>query len=295
MREKMRIMVIAGHPADMFDHCGGTLYHHIQQGDEVTCVALTQGLRIHDEVIYDIFRHHIDEYTQEEIDRIVQERQDVKYAEAKEAAGLFGIKDIRFLDYDDELLTLNAAVVSRLAKVIREVNPDVVITHWPHQWDTFSNHHAVTGQIALSAVTAASSVNFEDSNPACVVGQIFFMLCPADVSSYTYTGDKQTAHIMYEVDVTDVVDLKVRAINTMKSQKYNTRGYAHKTTEAWNGQFGERIRVAYAEAFAMEFPEAGHLLPYSDHRRWLAKGDERDHLRRMSGLQSLNTKLEEID
>lgn len=46
----MKILVIAGHPADMFDHCGGTLLRHIQRGDEVTCVSLTQGLRVHDEV-----------------------------------------------------------------------------------------------------------------------------------------------------------------------------------------------------------------------------------------------------
>lgn len=295
MKKNMKIMVIAGHPADMFDHCGGTLYHHIQDGDEVTCVALTQGLRIHDEVIYDLFRHDIGKYTQEQIDQIVQERQKVKYGEAVEACALFGIKDIRFLDYDDELLTLNATVVSRLAKVIREVQPDLVITHWPHQYDTFSNHHAVTGQIALSAVTAASSVNFEDPNPACVVAQVAFMLCPADVSSCCYTNNGNTCYASYFVDVTDVVDLKVKAVNMMKSQKYNTRGYAKKTTHNWNGFFGEHIRVPYAEGFAFEFPEVGRKLPVSEHRIWLAQADERDLLRAVGNLAAMDVEIEEID
>ena len=44
----MKILVVGGHPADMFDHCGGTMYHHIQQGDEVVAVSITQGLRTHD-------------------------------------------------------------------------------------------------------------------------------------------------------------------------------------------------------------------------------------------------------
>lgn len=46
MEEKLRILVVGGHPADVFDHCGGTLAHHVKNGDRVTCLALTQGLRI---------------------------------------------------------------------------------------------------------------------------------------------------------------------------------------------------------------------------------------------------------
>ena len=30
--EKLRILVIGGHPADVFDHCGGTLAHHVKTG-----------------------------------------------------------------------------------------------------------------------------------------------------------------------------------------------------------------------------------------------------------------------
>ena len=44
MKEKLTILVVGGHPADVFDHCGGTLAHHVAQGDRVVCLALTQGL-----------------------------------------------------------------------------------------------------------------------------------------------------------------------------------------------------------------------------------------------------------
>ena len=56
MDEKLRILVIGGHPADVFDHCGGTMAHHIKDGDRVTCLALTQGLSIHDTVVSEVFR-----------------------------------------------------------------------------------------------------------------------------------------------------------------------------------------------------------------------------------------------
>lgn len=119
-------------------------------------------------------------------------------------------------------------MVSKVATVIRETQPDLVITHWPYQYDTFSNHHAVTGQIALTAVTAAMSVNFEDRNPAAHVAQVAFMLCPADTQSYVLTNTGKTAYPSFYVDVTDVIDKKIKAINMMSSQKYDIEGYAKK-------------------------------------------------------------------
>lgn len=288
----MKILVIAGHPADMFDHCGGTLFNHIKKGDEVTCVSLTQGLRVHDEVVYDLFRYHINNYTKEEIDKIIEERQKIKYKEAIDACAIFGINDVRFLNYDDEILTLNIGMVSKVATVIRETQPDLVITHWPYQYDTFSNHHAVTGQIALTAVTAAMSVNFEDRNPAAHVAQVAFMLCPADTQSYVLTNTGKTAYPSFYVDVTDVIDKKIKAINMMSSQKYDIEGYAKKTTESWNGNFGQKIRVAYAEAFALQFPEVGKTIPISDHRLWLANGDEKEHLATQSNLKGMHVDID---
>lgn len=278
----MNILVIAGHPADMFDHCGGTLLHHIQRGDNVTCISLTQGLRVHDEVIEDVFKNHIQEYTQEQIEELKQERLKVKYAEVVKACALFGIKDVRFLDFDDEILTVNVEIISRLAKVIRQVQPDILITHWPHEYAGISNHHAVTGKIALAAANAASSVNFEDRVPAARIAQTFFMLSPHDCSSFALMGSDQIAYASYYVDVSDVADLKVKAVETMASQKYNLPGYARRTVERWAGTFGTRVRVAYAEGFAVESPEVGKYLQVSDHRMWLAKADETEVLRKYS-------------
>ncbi len=292
MSQALKILVVAGHPADMFDHCGGTLLHHVRQGDSVTCISITQGLRIHDEVVYDLLRHNIDKYSQEEIDAILAERQKVKYGEALQACALFGIHDVRFLDYDDEILTVTAEMISKLAAVIRELQPDIVITHWPYQYDMFSNHHAVTGQLTLAAVTAAAGVSFKDRTPACRVAQVAFMLCPHDVTASVLNTHGKTAFASYYVDVTDVVEEKVKAIYMMKSQKYDTEGYAKKTTEQWNGSMGVRIRTAYAEGFAFEYPEVGHVLPLSEHRKWLARADERDLLVGCSGLQGIDVKLE---
>lgn len=284
MSHPLKIMVIAGHPADMFDHCGGTLMHHIQQGDSVTCLTVTQGLRVHDEVVSDMFRHDISKFTQEEIDKILQERQKVKYKEAFDACALFGITDVRFLDYDDEVLSVTPEMITKLAKAIRDVHPDLVITHWPYQSDWFSNHHAITGQLALAALGAASGVNFKDQVEPAKVTQIAFMLCPSDLSPHCAVNMGMAAYANYIVDVSDVYEQKVRAIYTMKSQKYDIPGYAEKTTEQWNGNIGVRIRSPYAEAFVLNNPGIGTTIPISDYQWWLSHADERELLERMSAM-----------
>ena len=291
MSEALKILVVAGHPADMFDHCGGTLLNHIERGDIVTCISITQGLRIHDEVISDMLRHDITKYSQEELDNICQERQRVKYNEALSACEIFGIHDVRFLNYDDEILTVNSDMISKLATVIRAEKPDIIITHWPYQEDGFSNHHAVTGQLALNAVTAATGVNFKGKEEGWRVAQIAFMLCPADTTSNCLLNSGKSAYPTYYVDVTDVIDKKIHAIYTMRSQKYDIANFAKKTTEQWNGNLGAKVRLPYAEAFAIEYPEVGAYLPLSNHRKWLAREDERKLLEHASGLQGIDVEL----
>lgn len=287
----MKILVVGGHPADMFDHCGGTMYHHVQQGDEVVAVSITQGLRVHDEVIYDLFRYHIDEYSQEEIDKIIEERQQVKYKEVVKACELFGIKDVRFLNCDDEILTLSSEMISKLASTIREVQPDLVIAHWPYQEDTFSNHHAVTGQITLAAVTAARSVNFNEKHNAAHICQVAFMLSTHDVTPTVFSMNGKAAYPEYYVDVTDVMDLKVKAVTMMGSQKYDVEGYAKKRAEHWNGNFGVRVRLPYAECFAFQWPEIGKTIPVSEYRHYLANADERELLENMSNLSAQDVEI----
>lgn len=291
----MKILVVAGHPADMFDHCGGTLYHHIQQGDSVTCVTLTQGLRVHDEVIFDMYRNKTSPISDEEMERVCQERQEVKYKEVLDACKLFGIEDIRFLSYDDEiLLPSNAEMVSKLAAVIREVHPDILITHWPFQGGGISNHHAVTGQLTEYAITAASTINFKDDNPSARIMRVFYMLCPADVTAVGAYDEGKMARITHFVDVSDVVDLKVKAIAMMKSQKYDIPGYAKKVTEYWNGNFGFRVRLPYAEGFASG-PEVSKLLPIPDDNIYRALASEEELLRRQSDLSGIDVEVNERD
>lgn len=268
---KLRILVVGGHPADVFDHCGGTMLHHIRTGDSVTCLALTQGLRIHDKVVSDVFRFGTEGYTKEQIEKICAEREKVKYDEVKAACALFGISDVRFLRYDDKILLVTPELIDAVARVIRDVKPHLVITHYPKSSGNTIDHHGNAAKITIAACALAGTVDFEDSNTSWRVTDLAFMLNTGDVTAYSALDAGSTAVPNYFVDVTDVVELKVRALDLMRSQQYEGE-FARKLTEVWSGGFGYYNRTPYCEGFILNRPIVSDKIHISEH--WLKRTNE---------------------
>jgi 4-oxalomesaconate hydratase len=283
MDEKMSIMVLGGHPADVFDHCGGTLAHHIRNGDRVVCVTLTQGLRIHDEVVSEVFRFGTSGYSKEEIEKILVEREQVKLNEVKAACALFGVTDVRSLRYDDKLLLVTGELIDKTARIIREVKPDLLITHWPKSTGNTIDHHGNAAKIGLAAAALAGTVDFEDPNPAWRVTDIAFMLNPGDVAAWLALDAGDQARPNYVVDVSDVADLKVKALDMMRSQQYQGK-YARKNVETWSGGFGYWTRLSYAEAFVLNKPIVSDIIHLSEHWRKRANEPEKEILNRDYGM-----------
>jgi len=283
MDEKLRILVVGGHPADVFDHCGGTLAHHVKNGDHVTCLALTQGLRIHDIVVSEIFRFGTEGYSEEEIQRICKEREEAKYQEIKDACAIFGVTDVRFLSYDDKMLQVTMEMINEVAKVIRDVRPDLIITHYPQCYGNVTNHHGNAAKITLDGAALAGTVDFDDPNPAWRVPQFAFMLNPSDGMAYNaISGHSQAVPNLF-IDVTDVVDLKVKALDVLVSQQYEGP-YARKSVESWNGVFGFYSGTSYCEAFVLNQPFVEHLVPVCEHWRKRANEEEKIHRTRDTQL-----------
>ena len=278
-REPMRILVLGGHPADVFDHCGGTLAHHVRKGDHVTCVALTQGLRIHDVIVSEVFRFGTQDYTKEEIERICAEREQVKLNEVKAACGLLGVTDVRSLRYDDKFLLVTSELINATAKIIREVKPELLITHYPRSCGNTMDHHGNTAKIAIAAVMLAGTVDFEDINPSWRVADIAFMLNGGDTTAFEAIHGGCQAVPNYFVDVTDVVELKVRALDMMRSQQYSGK-FARKNVESWFGGFGYYMRRPYCEAFVLNKPVVADTIEVCDHWRVRANEPEKNKMDR---------------
>jgi len=209
MSQALRLLCIGGHPADTFDCAGGTLAHHVQAGDSVTVMALTQGTRIHDVVISDRLRFSDQMPDPDELRTLMDERARVKEDEVMRACGYLGITDVRFFRYDDEVLTVREELIVRMASLIREVRPDVIVTHDPQELGAYGVHHAVTAQLVLAAMAGAGGVGMGDPNPPHNVAQVYFT-----VSALQYPLNVLSSRSGWYpdllVDITDMVEAKVR-------------------------------------------------------------------------------------
>lgn len=261
MSRPLRLLCVGGHPADTFDGAGGALAHHIQDGDEVTVVALTAGTRIHDVVISDTLRFEERIPNAEALAALMEERARVKEDEVRRACGFLGITDVRFFGYDDAVLTLTEELILRMGALIRELRPDVIVTHHPNELGEYGNHHAMTAQLVLNGIGAAHGVGMGDPNPPHRVAQVFFTTHALVMPSNVLAGQLPWYPDVV-VDITDTVEAKVRALDALRSQRYGG-DYARKTIEMVDGAMGSIGGVAYGEGFVSYQPDVGRRLPVS--------------------------------
>ena len=283
MTGPLRILSVGGHPADVFDSAGGTLAHHAQRGDLVTVVALTQGTRVHDVVISDTLRFETRIPDPAALRALLDERATVKQDEVRRACAFLGIDDVRFFGYDDASITIRDDYIQRMATIIREVRPEVVVTHHPHEHGGVGVHHAITGQLVLEGITAAGSVGMGDFNPPHRVAQVFFTCTALLLPSNSLSGAVGWYPDLL-VEITDVVEAKLRALDAMRSQQYGG-AYARKATEYADGAMGALAGVAYAEGFITYWPEFDRYFTLSDER--LARARESEAARRARTDQML--------
>jgi len=133
-----RAMVIFAHPDDAEVQCAGTVALWVQAGKKVTYVILTKG----DKGTQD------PSMTSEALARLRREEQ-------LRAAQELGVEKVLFLDNGDGELEVTLERRRALTRIIREHQPEVLITHDP--WMRYQLHpdHRASGTLALDAVISA--------------------------------------------------------------------------------------------------------------------------------------------
>jgi LmbE family N-acetylglucosaminyl deacetylase len=281
MSQPIRLLSIGAHPADTFDQCAGTLVHHANRGDQVYCLCLTDGARVHDKVISDEMFHRSEIPEASQLKSMMADRSDVKAQEVRKACELLGVKDVFFFGEDDAVLLVTEPTVRRLARVIRELRPHIVLTHYPKEGDGLTSPHAITGQIVLHALSLAHGVDPGDRHPPHRVAQVFFFgEGAAHVRGVLWHAEGGYYCDVF-VDTTDVIDRKLAALDCLVSQGYAGQ-VARKRIETSDGAFGERIRCSYAEGFISLGAEVHHYLPLTDHALEISRSSDHEIMRRMS-------------
>lgn len=113
------VLAIGAHPDDVEFGCFGTLKKHIDNGDKVTILVMTQS---------DVKDAHTQEVTRDSNQSKV---------EAQTAADILGC-DLVLGPFQDTKVPFNNESVAFIEKVIKEKNIDTVYTHW--SGDTHQDH-----------------------------------------------------------------------------------------------------------------------------------------------------------
>ena len=193
-----RILVILAHPDDPEFFCGGTIARWVLAGHQISYCLLTCG----------------DKGTSDRSltpDALCIQRQSEQMA----AAAVLGVHQVRFLDCPDGYLVPDLELRKEVTRVIRQEQPDVLVTCDPtnlYVRETYLNHpdHRAAGQATLDAVFPAARDHlyfielWQDENlEPHVVREVWISL-------------PQEANVC--LDVTEHWQLKLRALSEHKSQ-----------------------------------------------------------------------------
>lgn len=183
----MKVLAISCHPDDMEICCGGTLLRCVKRGDEVTVCHVANGNMGH----------------------VVIEKEELgpmRIAEAKKAGDIAGFNTVT-CDIGD--LLVNAACKEqqdKLVKIIREVDPDFIITHGP---DDYMSDHVEVSKLVFKASFSATVPHYEPQlGPACRVVPIFYM------DNASLLNCEPTEY----VDITEELETKLEMLKCHESQ-----------------------------------------------------------------------------
>jgi LmbE family N-acetylglucosaminyl deacetylase len=222
--ELPRALVVAAHPDDADFGAAGTAHLLARAGWEVRYLVVTDGSKGSDDPAF-----------------TPQQLVETRQREQRDAAELLGLLDVHFLGYTDGELVPSRALLGDIVREIRDFQPYAVYTHDPEPViirNSFINHsdHRITGLMTVDAVypSARDRLNFPE--------QIEAGLRPHKVRELYLWGANEPN---FDVEITDIVDLKIRALVAHTSQFPADEGFLDQMRERWRDEDGrsrERFR-----------------------------------------------------
>jgi len=224
-----RAMSIHAHPDDQDFTVAGMLAKWATAGCEIISVIITSGDSGSNDPAHDASYKPV--------------LADLREAEQRAANDVLGITQTIYLRYPDGELEPTIALRKDLTRLIRQFKPDAVVTGNPEGWfygDEYLNHpdHRAAAQAACEAVfpSAGSRLMFADLLPAGYE--------PHDVKRlYIHGTDKSNTW----VDITDTLDLKIKALQQHVSQVKAEE--VDKWMREWAEEEAKEKEMKYAESY----------------------------------------------
>jgi LmbE family N-acetylglucosaminyl deacetylase len=222
-----RVLVVAAHPDDIEFGAAATVARWIAEGAEVRYLLVTRGDKGSDDPATDV-----------EALAALRER------EQRAAADELGVAGVDFLSEPDGQVEPTLRLRERITRAIRELKPEVVMTHDPtvlfvnNEWVNHPDHRAV-GQVTVDAVfpTARDPLNFRE--------QIDAGLEPWKVAELFLWSTNEANQL---VDVADTLERKIDALRHHASQ-FRSFDEVARWVRRRSEELGERAGYRAAEGF----------------------------------------------
>ena len=228
-----RLLVVSAHSADFVWRAAGAIATLVAAGGAAEIVALSYGERGESGELW-----KEDGQTEERV-------KEIRHAEAETAATVLGA-GFRAFDLGDYPLVLDAAAVERLTDLIREVEPQVILTHAAR--DPFNPDHGVAYEATVQARQLASGAG---------VASAFKTIAPPELLLFEPHQPELCGFVPTTfLDITPVWSKKVAAMEAMGAQGYLRQYYTERGEHRANHarRISGRSDIRYAEAFQREIP-----------------------------------------
>jgi len=229
-----RMLVIGAHSADFVWRAGGVIAVTTANGGVARVVALSYGERGESGELW------------KEPGQTEERVKEIRHGEAERAAAALGA-DFVALDLGDYPLDVDRDGLMRIADVIREFKPDVLLTHTDK--DPFNPDHAV----AFFAVERARAL----AAGAGVVSAFEIVTPPELLSFEPHQPELCNFTPTTFVDITPVIERKRAAMEEMKAQAYLRTYYDQRAEQRGNHarRSSGNNAIRYAEAFQRVTPQ----------------------------------------
>jgi len=189
----MTTIIFSPHQDDETLACGGTIAKKIMRGANVYIIFMTDGRNSHKTVLGI------------ESNPTPEELKAIRKSESKKVAKIFGVKreNVIFLDFRDGTLKDNISRAKEFVKnCLIKLKPTEIFLPQEHD---FHKDHSSTNQIVL---TIAKELGLDID----VYEYIVWPNNNEEIKDYS-----KSVHFV-EFDISDVIELKMKAISTYKSQ-----------------------------------------------------------------------------
>jgi 4-oxalomesaconate hydratase len=234
-----RLLVVSAHAADFVWRAAGAIATVTAAGGTAHIVALSYGERGESGELW------------KEDGQTEQRVKEIRDGEAHTAAAVLGA-DFESLDLGDYPLVIDLERIERLTDLMREFEPDLVLSHAAK--DPFNPDHGIAHDATVMARQLASGAG---------VASAFKTIAPPELLLFEPHQPELCGFVPTTfLDITPVWEQKVAAMEAMGAQSYLKQYYSERAEHRANHarRISGRSGIKYAEAFERELPAVVDVL-----------------------------------